>query len=123
VVTVTITAGWVIALIVMVSVRGLLPAEVRWWVWTCACGTLMGVFGLWYVPLLKRRRARQAAQRTRAARTATDGSPTAGTAGDPSGSPAAGAADGPQLSSGYVSRDSDSNAVSPTETPGKSTRS
>jgi hypothetical protein len=96
-VTLVITTGWVLALIIVFSVRSHLPADVRWWVWTCLTGVLMGLFGLWYVPLLKRRRARIAAERARLAET--------------------------QLSSGYVSRDSGSNTVSSTETPGKSTRS
>jgi len=96
-VTLLITTGWVLALIIVFSVRNELPADVRWWVWTCLTGVLMGLFGLWYVPLLKRRRARIAAERARLA--------------------------GTQLSPGYVSRDSGSNTVSSTETPGKSTRS
>jgi hypothetical protein len=96
-VTVVITTGWVLALIVVFSVRGELPADVRWWVWTCVTGLVMGLFGLWYVPVLKRKRARIAAERARLA--------------------------GTQLSSEYVSRDSGSNTVSSTETPGKSTRS
>jgi hypothetical protein len=96
-VTLAVTLGWVLALVVLVSVRSALPADVRWWIWTCVCGVVMGLFGLWYVPFLKRKRERIAAER-------------------------AAAAEG-QLSSGYVSRDSGSNTVSSTETPGKSTRS
>jgi Protein of unknown function (DUF2530) len=99
-VTVVITIGWVLALVVLVIVRDALPSGVRWWVWTCVTGVVMGLFGLWYVPLLKHRRARMAAERA----VLTDA----------------------QLSepaSGYVSRDSGSNTVSSTETPGKSTRS
>ena len=75
-----------------------MPTDVRWWIWTCVTGVLMGLFGLWYVPLLKRRRARIAAERAAAGQEA-------------------------QPSSGYESRDSGSNTVSSTETPGKSTRS
>ncbi len=100
--TAAITLGWVLALIVLLFVRQSLPAGVRWWVWTCVCGVLMGLFGLWYVPILKRRRARIAAQR--AALAESEGSAA-------------------QLSSGYVSRDNGSNTVSSTETPGNSTRS
>jgi hypothetical protein len=96
-VTLAITIGWVVALIVLLSVRSALPADVHWWIWTCTCGSVMGLFGLWYVPFLKRRRTRLAAER-------------------------AAAADG-QFSSGYVSRESGSKTVSSTETPGKSTRS
>ena len=99
-VTVVITIGWVLALVVLIFVRDALPSGVRWWVWTCVTGVVMGLFGLWYVPFLKRRRARIAAEHA----VLTDA----------------------QLSkpaSGYVSRDSGSNTVSSTETPGKSTRS
>jgi hypothetical protein len=104
-VTAAITAGWVLALVILLSVRSALPADVRWWIWTCACGTAMGLFGLWYVPFLKRKRARIAAER--------------GALAEPQES-------GAQLSEpapGYVSRDNGSNTVSSTETPGKSTRS
>ena len=89
--------GWVLALVVLVSVRSTLSADVHWWIWTCVCGTVMGLFGLWYVPFLKRRRARIAAEQAAAAER--------------------------QFSSGYVSRDNGSKTVSSTETPGKSTRS
>jgi hypothetical protein len=51
-----ITAGWLIALIVLVIIYGSLPAGARWWVWTCVAGVAMGVFGFWYVPRLKRTR-------------------------------------------------------------------
>jgi hypothetical protein len=104
-VTLAITVGWVLALVVVLSVRSELPPDARWWIWTCACGTVMGLFGLWYVPFLKRRRARIAAER--AALTESQDS-------------------GAQLSepaSGYVSRDNGSKTVSSTDTPGKSTRS
>jgi type VI protein secretion system component VasK len=57
-VTGTVTAGWAVALIVLLVVRGDLPAGARWWVWTCVAGLVMGLFGLWYVPRLKRSRAR-----------------------------------------------------------------
>jgi hypothetical protein len=59
-VTVVITAGWAVALVVLIIVRNALPAGSRWWVWTCAAGLVMGLFGLWYVPVLKRRRVRRA---------------------------------------------------------------
>jgi H+/Cl- antiporter ClcA len=101
-VTAVITLGWVLALVALLAVRSSLSADVRWWLWTCVCGIVMGLFGLWYVPFLKRRRARLAAGRAAAAE-----SQAAGT----------------QLSSGYESRDNGSNTVSSTETPGKSTRS
>jgi hypothetical protein len=101
-VTATVTLGWVIALVVLLSVRSLLPADVRWWLWTCVTGVAMGLFGLWYVPLLKRRRARIAAERAALAESQAPGA---------------------QFSPGYVSRDNGSNTVSSTDTPGKSTRS
>ena len=86
-----ITAGWAVALVVLLVVRGSLPADQRWWIWTCACGLAFGLFGLWYIPRLKRGRARAAADR----------------GGRDQSAP----------------RDSGSNTVSPTETPGSSTRS
>jgi hypothetical protein len=107
-VTLAITLGWVLALVVLLSLRGELSGDVRWWIWTCACGAGMGLFGLWYVPFLKRRRARMAA-----ARAALNEAQAAGPTGPQPSEPA----------SGYVSRDSGSNTVSSTETPGKSTRS
>ncbi len=89
-VTGSITVGWALALIVLLIVRGSLPADARWWIWTCATGLVMGLFGMWYVPRYKRARARAAARRAR----------------DQS-----------------APRDSGSNTVSSTDTPGKSTRS
>jgi hypothetical protein len=90
-VTGSITAGWAVALIVLLIVRTSLPADARWWLWTCVTGLVMGLFGLWYVPRLKRGRARAAARSGQAAQSAP--------------------------------RDSGSNTVSSTDTPGKSTRS
>jgi hypothetical protein len=137
-VTAVITAGWAIAFAVVLVVRHSLPADARWWLWTCAFGLAMGLFGLWYVPFLKRHRARLAARR---------GQPSE--VSDPSGSEvtvsevtvsevsASGVPDppvskvpvsettGPPIGpdSGYVSRESGSNTVSSTETPGRSTKS
>ena len=65
-VTVTGTAGWALALIVLLIIRGKLPAADRWWIWTCATGLAMGLFALWYVPRFKRARARAAARRAAA---------------------------------------------------------
>lgn len=62
-VTAVITAGWAVALVVLLIVRGDLSAGSRWWIWTCAAGCAMGLFGLWYVPRLKRTRARAAQRR------------------------------------------------------------
>jgi hypothetical protein len=86
-----ITAGWAVALVVLLVVRGSLPADQRWWIWTCVCGVAFGLFAMWYVPRLKRGRARAAADR----------------GGRDQSAP----------------RDSGSNTVSPTETPGRSTTS
>jgi Protein of unknown function (DUF2530) len=95
-VTGIVTAGWAVALIVLLIVRTSLPAGARWWIWTCVAGLVMGLFALWYVPRLKRGRARAAARR----------------AAVPSGAPAQSAP-----------RDSGSNTVSSTDTPGKSNMS
>jgi hypothetical protein len=111
-VTAVITVGWAIALAVLVSVRPSLPADARWWVWTCAFGLGMGLFGLWYVPFLKRHRERLAAGRAQLDEVSGVSEVSE-----------AGGASGPAADSGYVSRDSGSNAVSSTETPGRSTKS
>ncbi|MBV9093878.1 MAG: DUF2530 domain-containing protein [Streptosporangiaceae bacterium] len=63
-VTGIVTAGWAVALIVVVIVRDSLPASDRWWTWTCVTGLVMGLFGLWYVPRLKRARASKAARQS-----------------------------------------------------------
>jgi hypothetical protein len=95
-VTLSITTGWAVALaaVAALAASGVLPAHERWWVWTCAAGFGLGVWGLWFVPVLKRYRSRDAERRA-------------------------------QLSGGVssVSRESDSKTVSPTDTPGSSTRS
>ena len=62
-VTGVITAGWAVALVVLLIVRGDLPSGSQWWIWTCAVGFVMGLFGLWYVPRLKRARSRSAQRR------------------------------------------------------------
>jgi hypothetical protein len=59
--------GFAVALVVLLIVRDSLPNADRWWVWVAAFGTFMGLFGLVYVPHLKRSRERAAARR-RAAR-------------------------------------------------------
>jgi hypothetical protein len=63
VITGVITAAWAIALIVLLIVRDSLPNADRWWVWVAAFGTFMGLFGLVYVPHLKRSRNRAAERR------------------------------------------------------------
>ncbi len=92
-----LTAAWAVALVVLLIVRDALPAGSRWWLWTCVAGLVMGLFGMWYVPVLKRGRQRAADRR----------GPR-----QPSG-----------VDSGYVSRDNGSKTVSSTETPGSSTKS
>ena len=101
-VTLVGTAGWAVALVVLLVVRDSLPADERWWIWTCVTGLGMGLFALWYVPRLKRARARSAA--SRAAEGESDSEPGNG-----------------QRQS--APRDKGSNTVSSTETPGRSTRS
>ena len=64
-----ITAAWAVALIVLLAVRSQLPGQDRWWIWVAVAGVGEGLFGLWYVPVLKRSRAR-AAERRAAARQA-----------------------------------------------------
>jgi H+/Cl- antiporter ClcA len=61
-----VTAAWAVALIVVVAVRDSIPHADRWWIWTCAVGVGLGVFGLIYMPILKRSRARAAGRRANA---------------------------------------------------------
>ena len=58
-----ITAAWAVALVVLLALWEQIPAGQRRWIWTCAAGLGMGLFGLWYVPRMKRARARAAARR------------------------------------------------------------
>jgi hypothetical protein len=62
-ITAAITAGFLVALVVLLIVRGQLAAADRWWIWVAASGTALGVFGLAYVPFLQRSRSRTAARR------------------------------------------------------------
>jgi hypothetical protein len=66
-ITAVITAAWTVALIVLLAIRGQLAPADRWWVWVAAFGTLLGLFGLAYVPYLKRSRERAAERRGLAA--------------------------------------------------------
>ena len=109
------TAGWAVALVVLLIVRDSLPAGERWWIWTCACGVVMGLFALWYVPRLKRARARAAASRAAAGNGNEPGNEPGNEQGEP------GNEQGRQVQSAL--RDSGSNTVSSTDTPGRSTRS
>ena len=67
-ITAIITAAWLVALIVLLIVRDGLPAADRWWIWVAALGTALGLFGLAYVPYLKRSRSRAAARHAAARR-------------------------------------------------------
>jgi Protein of unknown function (DUF2530) len=98
------TAGWAIALVVLLIVHGRLPPSERWWIWTCVAGLAFGLFAMWYVPRLKRGRTRAAAGREPAGADGTEAQ-SAGTEAQ------------------SAPRDSGSNTVSSTETPGRSTRS
>jgi hypothetical protein len=62
-ITAVITAGWAVALILLLVLRGHLAASDHWWIWTAAAGLGIGLFGLAYVPRLKRSRARAAQRR------------------------------------------------------------
>ena len=104
-ITTVITAGWAVALVVVLIVRDSLPAGDRWWVWTCVTGVVLGCFGLWYVPHLQRRRDEMAGRRAAA---------RAHEAVLPAREAAAGTQDSPL---------NDSNTVSSSETPGRSTSS
>lgn len=56
------TAGWAIALVVLLLIR--LPEPDRWWLWVCVTGITIGLFGIWYIPRLQRSRAALTTGRT-----------------------------------------------------------
>ncbi len=72
VITLVITAGWAIALVVLLIVRGSLAPADRWWIWVAAAGLGTGLFGLAWVPYLKRSRARAAERREQRATARAD---------------------------------------------------
>jgi hypothetical protein len=72
-ITAVITAGWAIALIVLLALRGQIAPTDRWWIWVAAFGTFLGLFGLAYVPYLKRSRERAAERRRAGERQAAGG--------------------------------------------------
>jgi len=119
-VTGIITAGWAIALIVLLIVRDSLPSDVRWWTWTCAAGLGLGLFGLWYLPRLKRSRTRAAQARAQALLAGPE---------DPAAPEMLAAPEEPTVPEEATAPDqsapraSGSKTVSSTETPGRSTRS
>jgi hypothetical protein len=57
-ITSVITAAWVVALAVLLIARNHLAAADKWWIWVAFGGVCWGLFGLAYVPYLKRSRAR-----------------------------------------------------------------
>jgi len=57
------TAAWAVALIVLVSLGHHLPPSSRWWIWSCVAGVGLGLFGVLYVPRIKRSRARAGQRR------------------------------------------------------------
>ena len=63
IITGVITVGFAIGLIVLLALRDQLAAADKWWIWVAALGTAMGLFGLAYVPHLKRSRLRAAERR------------------------------------------------------------
>lgn len=65
-VAIVISAGWAVALIVLLALGSSLPRADRWWIWTCAAGLALGLFGMIYVPYLKRSRARAERRRQQA---------------------------------------------------------
>jgi hypothetical protein len=62
-ITLVITGGWAITLIILLVLRSHLAPQDRWWVWVAVVGCGLGLFGLGYVPLLKRGRQRAADRR------------------------------------------------------------
>jgi hypothetical protein len=62
-ITAVITAGFLVALIVLLIVRDKLAPADRWWVWVAALGTGLGLFGFAFVPHFKRSRSRGAQRR------------------------------------------------------------
>jgi H+/Cl- antiporter ClcA len=62
-ITAAVTIAWAVALVVLLILRNQIPSSSRWWIWTCVVGVGLGLFGLAYVPRLKRSRARTAARR------------------------------------------------------------
>lgn len=114
-VTVIGTAVWAVALVILLILRDQLPADQRWWIWTCVAGVCMGLFALWYVPRFKRSRARKARQRVEG-QAAADGTAQAAGTGQADGTGQAGGAG--QVPADGQPWSSDSKTVSSTETPG-----
>ena len=64
--TIVGTVAWAVALVVLLVLRDQIPPEQRWWIWTGVTGVAMGLFAWWFVPRVKRARARSAARRKQA---------------------------------------------------------
>jgi drug/metabolite transporter (DMT)-like permease len=79
VITTVLTAAWAVALVVLLVLHDHLPAQDRWWIWVAAFGCFMGLFGLFFVPHLKRSRERAASRKSaaQANESATKGQPGA----------------------------------------------
>jgi hypothetical protein len=73
-ITLVITAGWAVALVVLLIARDQLPAADRWWLWVAVAGLCLGLFGLVYTPHLKRSRERAARRQEEREAAAQDGS-------------------------------------------------
>ncbi|MDA2809674.1 DUF2530 domain-containing protein [Nocardiopsis sp. RSe5-2] len=74
------TLAWAIALVVLLVRGDGLAVGERWWIWVCAVGIALGVFGYFYVPHLlgKRAAAEERRERERAdASEAPDNGPRA----------------------------------------------
>jgi hypothetical protein len=50
--------AWAVALIVLLILGSGLPPSRHWWIWTCAVGVGLGVIGVFYIPRIKRSRAK-----------------------------------------------------------------
>ncbi|MEU0491095.1 DUF2530 domain-containing protein [Nocardiopsis sp. NPDC006139] len=51
------TLAWAVALVVLLFMGDALPESERWWIWVCATGMGLGVFGFLYIPRLLRKRS------------------------------------------------------------------
>lgn len=74
-ITLVISAGWAVALIVLLAVRDQMPSAERWWIWVAATGLGLGIFALFFVPWLKRSREHAGAQHTTAQQAASADQP------------------------------------------------
>ena len=54
---------WAVALIVLFALGDHVPSSSHWWIWTCAVGVGLGLFGVVYIPYLHKSRARAGERR------------------------------------------------------------